>query len=47
MTDLTIKNLTPEQWAAAPLTTTYQFRCALMSLESRAGSIYVNTAINE
>ena len=47
MTDVTIKNLTPEQWAAAPLTTTYQFRCALMSLESRAGSIYVNTAINE
>ena len=47
MTDITFKNLIPEQWSMAPLTTTYQFRCALMSLESRAGSIYVNTAVAE
>jgi hypothetical protein len=38
-----IKNLTAEQWATAPLVSTYQFRCGLTSRESRAGSVYINT----
>lgn len=43
----TVKNLTAEQWAMAPLASTYQFRCILTSIESRSGKIYLKTIATE
>jgi hypothetical protein len=38
-----LKNITQEQWASIMTSNTFQFRGALMDVNSKAGQIYINT----
>lgn len=43
MTAETIKNITPEIWGTLPITESYQFRCALSTVDSWTSKVYINT----